>query len=146
MSKSQYMKQYRAEQLLVNPAYEADKYQRRVDTVNSDPWEFARLKMQKQRYSAGKRSIPWSLDDTKIVKKIALAEQCSISGRKLVHKINHPNSPSIDRKDSNKGYTPANSQVAAVVVNKAKGEMTQEEFLEMCLDVARHNGYRVVKK
>ena len=39
------------------------------------------------------------------------------------------NSPSLDRKNNSKGYTPANCQVITAQANRAKGEWTQGDLL-----------------
>lgn len=38
-------------------------------------------------------------------------------------------------------HTIDNAQVIADYINKAKGTMTQDEFIAMCVAVARHNGH-----
>lgn len=47
-------------------------------------------------------------------------------------------SPSIDRKDSALGYTPENCQLTTFAVNRAKSQMTMDEFLEMCRNVTKN--------
>lgn len=46
-----------------------------------------------------------------------------------------PYSPSIDRIDSAKGYTPENCQLTILHANLAKRDMGENEFVKMCLAV-----------
>ena len=39
---------------------------------------------------------------------------------------------SIDRIDSTKGYVPGNIQLVCSVINRMKGEMSQEMFIDFC--------------
>ena len=48
-----------------------------------------------------------------------------------------PFAPSIDRKDSKKGYTYENIQMVCIIVNKAKNEYPQELFDMMCISRVR---------
>ena len=51
-----------------------------------------------------------------------------------------PLAPSIDRKNSDEGYTPENCQLVTYIVNCAKNQFTGEEFLDMCRAVVRKSG------
>lgn len=44
----------------------------------------------------------------------------------------NPYSPSVDRKDSTKGYTYSNVQIVCTAYNIAKNQMTDDEFLNFC--------------
>jgi hypothetical protein len=120
---------------------EFDRYTRRLELTNGDPWRLARLRVPKQRYAAGKRGIDWDLDIEATVKRIATSTHCAISGRPLVFEISHKDVPSIDRKNSLKGYTRSNTQIVSSCVNIAKNKLTDQEFVEMCCDVAKMNGW-----
>lgn len=45
------------------------------------------------------------------------------------------NKPSLDRIDNTKGYTLDNIQLVTWIVNHSRGELTVEEFKEMCRKV-----------
>lgn len=51
-----------------------------------------------------------------------------------------PYAPSIDRKDSAKGYTPENCQLVCYMVNCARNQFSDYEFLRMCRAVVRVMG------
>jgi hypothetical protein len=45
--------------------------------------------------------------------------------------------PSLDRIDSNKGYTKNNIRLVAWIVNHCRGDLTDNDFIDMCKKVAR---------
>lgn len=47
-------------------------------------------------------------------------------------RMTNPYSPSVDRKDSTKGYTYSNVQIVCTAYNLAKNQMTDNEFLDFC--------------
>lgn len=47
--------------------------------------------------------------------------------------------PSLDRIDSNKGYTKHNIRLVAWIVNHCRGDLTDQDFIAMCKKVARRN-------
>lgn len=63
--------------------------------------------------------------------------RCYYSGRELVFEYNNSNKISIDRIESEKGYTKDNVRLVCWVVNQAKSDSSHEEFLEMCRDIER---------
>lgn len=58
-------------------------------------------------------------------------DTCSNEGRRK------PFAPSIDRIDNLKGYEPSNIRVVLAIVNNAKADFSDAEFLVMCDSVAR---------
>jgi len=110
-------------------------------------WLFLRSKFSKQRYSAKSvRGITWNLDEDALIERILNSGVCCLSGRELVFEPNYITTPSLDRIDSNVGYTDANVQWVGASVNTAKATLDNQEFIELCADIARHNGYTVVKQ
>ena len=118
-----------------------DKYTRLLELTNGDPERIASLRVSKQKYSAKKRGIGWKLDDQRIKRKIAKSTHCALSGRKLVFEVDNIDSPSIDRIKSHLDYTHHNIQIVTTAVNKAKHDLTDDEFLQICFDVAVKHGY-----
>jgi hypothetical protein len=51
----------------------------------------------------------------------------------------NPNSCTIDRIDSTKGYVKGNIQLVIWKANCIKQHMGNDEFIELCKDVARYN-------
>jgi hypothetical protein len=61
--------------------------------------------------------------------------RCTYSNRELEWGINTDNKCSIDRIDSDKGYTQDNVQLVCFMVNKAKSDMTHEGFLQFIQEI-----------
>jgi hypothetical protein len=142
MAQSEYDRKRYLKQKAQDPNFGKKKYRQQKKTLNSNPEAFASNKYTKQHSKAiHSRNIPWRLDRKKTVKQIVESEQCNLSGRHLVFEIGHPDSPSIDRINSKRGYTKSNIQIVTSRVNQAKNDMTDEEFIQLCIDVARHHGY-----
>jgi hypothetical protein len=118
-----------------------EKYTRLLEITNGDPWRIASMRVSKQKYAAKKRNLEWTLSDNTIINKIAKSTHCALSGRRLVFEINSIDTPSIDRKKNHLGYTPRNVQVVTSAVNKAKNVLSDQEFIQMCCDVAQQNGW-----
>lgn len=110
-------------------------------------WLFLRTKFAKQRYAArSQRGIKWNLNEEQMITRILDSGVCSLSGRPLVYEPNYITTPSLDRIDSDLGYTDTNVQWVGASVNTAKGTLDNQDFIELCADIARHNGYTVTKQ
>ena len=59
-------------------------------------------------------------------------ERCALSGVTLVMGDN----ASVDRIDSDHGYTPENIQWVDKTINQMKSDLDQEEFINWCRKVA----------
>jgi len=114
---------------------------RLLELTNGNPWRLASIRVSKQKNAAATRGIDWDLNRDSIVKRIATSTHCAISGRPLVFEIGHKDVPSIDRKNSLKGYTSRNTQIVSSSVNIAKNNLTDREFVEMCCNVAEKHGW-----
>ena len=68
--------------------------------------------------------------------------RCALSGRemtRIVGKGRVLTNISIDRVDSSRGYVPGNVQLVCCIVNWAKNNLDQAEFISFCCDIAdRH--------
>lgn len=64
---------------------------------------------------------------------------CSLSGLPIGwSKVGWHHSASIDRIDSNKGYTTDNVQLVHKKLNMMKGTLSNEEFIELCTAVSEN--------
>lgn len=66
--------------------------------------------------------------------------KCFFSEENLIFNGSHGKSfgnASLDRKDSNKGYTKDNCQLVTKQINISKGVMNNQEFITMCQQVAK---------
>ena len=72
--------------------------------------------------------------------------RCALSGRPMTHTLRAGDdrrwNVSLDRIDSSKVYARANCQLVCVAVNRAKHDLPENEFLEMCRQVVQHNSAR----
>lgn len=69
-------------------------------------------------------------------------EKCVLTGIKF----DDENLPSLDRIDSSKGYTKENIQLVLIRINKMKSDLKQNDFIDLCIDVARMAGAKISKK
>lgn len=91
---------------------------------------------QKLLYAARGRAKKHGLPCTITVDDIVIPEICPVLGIPLFPSVGNgrkqpaliPNSPSIDRLDNNKGYTPDNIRVISVRANDIKSDATLEEL------------------
>jgi hypothetical protein len=118
-----------------------DKYTKRLDALNGSSVLFAASKVSKQRYSAKRRGIDWKLHTDTTINRIVNSKTCALSGRELIFEIGHPDSPSIDRKNSDLGYTSRNTRIVTTAINIAKNDLTEKEFIGMCCNVAEQHGW-----
>ena len=65
--------------------------------------------------------------------------KCKLSGIPLEYKPNSINNLSIDRIDSNKGYTKDNIQLVTWAVNQSKNNLTNEQFLDLVSKIYKHS-------
>ena len=108
--------------------------------------KFLRVKLAKQRHAARAiRGIRWSLDEDRLIERIIASGRCCLSGRDLVYETNYITTPSLDRIDSDLGYTDDNVQWVGASVNTAKATLHNQDFIDLCADIARYNGYVVYK-
>ncbi len=81
---------------------------------------------------ASYRGIDWSLTEEYLK---ALPQTCHYSGIDLTLEQNKPNTISLDRIDSSKGYVEGNVVFCSWRINQAKNTMSQQEFLSMCKSI-----------
>lgn len=66
--------------------------------------------------------------------------RCAYTQLPLLATANQLNTVSLDRIDSSKGYIVGNIQLVCSAVNKMKSNMTERQFIDLCLLVAQNNG------
>ena len=88
------------------------------------------------RKRAGEKRLDFTLT-TEDVKRLAKTTVCAITGLKFndkscrVRGAAHPLSPSLDRKNPERGYVRENVRVISHWANMAKSTMTERQFKEM---------------
>ncbi len=89
------------------------------------------------RRRAKQKGFEFTITQEWIVERLE-AGVCQLSGLPLeIAQAGTANSPSLDRKNNSKGYTPANCQVITAQANRAKGEWTQGDLLIFCMSYVR---------
>ena len=73
-------------------------------------------------------------------------KKCALTGIELNLPTKHTEkwhtNASLDRINNSKGYIEGNLQWVDKMVNIAKQTYTQEEFIEMCMKVAKHLSHK----
>ena len=64
--------------------------------------------------------------------------KCAYSNIELKWEYNHPHKASIDRINSDKGYTIDNVHLVSHISNQAKSDLTEKNFLEMIKQIYEH--------
>ena len=65
--------------------------------------------------------------------------QCAYTKLPLLITANQPNTVSLDRVDSSKGYCVGNIQLVCAVINRMKRDYTEDQFIRLCHLVAQNN-------
>lgn len=85
-----------------------------------------RTRLSKLTNSAKKRGIHVNLDVNKYQELVKFG--CHFCGKDL----SDENGYCLDRVDNKKGYTIQNVVPCCKICNRAKGELSNEQFIEMC--------------
>ena len=107
-------------------------------------------KWRNSKYRAKRAKIPFSLTRAEAYQIfIDQRGRCALTGKKITIATTKqewrerlPNHGSMDRIDSDGGYTRDNVQWTLVSANQAKGSFHDEEFVEMCKAVVKYHGWR----
>ena len=92
---------------------------------------------------AKQRARKYSQDVVQIDKKylytLAKKQQmcCALTGESMTLITNRPDTISLDKIDPKKGYIEGNVQWLCWAVNRAKGDLTTEVFINMCTRITR---------
>lgn len=81
------------------------------------------------KFSAKLRGIEWKLSEQDLQH---LPLTCVYTGQELVYESRLPNTISLDRIDSTKGYEPGNIVFCCEKVNKMKQDLPVDQFLQLC--------------
>jgi len=101
----------------------------------------AKIFLQNARKSAAKRGQEFDLTIEDIVD--CWDSQwgiCAYSGRSMTLETGKLNTVSIERINSDVGYTPANTILVCQAINRMKSDFGFEDFYELCRDVADFMG------
>lgn len=111
-------------------------------TYYSKTWGRAASLYTSARLRSKKLDRPFEITSNFIKEKIEKGI-CEKSGLKFdlsyVETRRNPFAPSVDRIDSNGGYTVENTQIVCSMYNAGKNEHDELDFIAMCLAVAENN-------
>jgi hypothetical protein len=121
--------------------YAADKKHaaKRADLLESDIKLFARDQWNKLRKGAIIRKISWRITLRDFTALLSTQRHCAISGREVSFRLGDVNKASLDRIDSNKGYTLDNVQIVTTIANMMKRNWLQEDIIALAKDIAKHH-------
>ncbi len=76
--------------------------------------------------------------DLEVLTSLWLFQQgkCALTGRPMSLESGSPWVVSVDKRDPALGYSVSNMQLSCWAANRAKGDLTHDEFVDMCRDVA----------
>lgn len=117
---------YKARALRHKGVYNKQRTKLSIDWDRKNP---DRILLATAKHRARKKQIPFDLT----VDDIFIPDICPILGIKLVRRLGQgygagPSSPSLDRIDTNKGYTKDNVHVISYKANAMKSNATAEEL------------------
>ncbi|MBE0563691.1 MAG: hypothetical protein IH622_23130 [Ochrobactrum anthropi] len=97
-----------------------------------------RITDAKARCKKLKRDNPNVSDEYLYHLFLSQERKCALTGVPLSLEKDHPHSLSLDQIDPGKGYVEGNVQWLSWYVNRAKGEMLTDVFVDMCEVVLNH--------
>lgn len=126
----------------LTPAQVARARRKRTSTENTRRWRSenpGRYLWLQARYRAKKRNVYFEITP----KDVVVPDYCPVMGIRMVMGNGKksgptPNSPTLDRIDPSKGYTPENVWVISWRANILKGDATIEELEALLVHMRRH--------
>lgn len=101
----------------------------------------AKIFLQNAKKSAVKRQQLFELTVSDVVNFWNTQQAvCAYSGRLMTLKAGQLNTVSIERIDSNVGYTLENTILVCQAINRMKSNFEFDEFYDLCRDVAKYLG------
>jgi len=101
----------------------------------------AKVFLRNAKNSAKKRNQVFDLTIEDVAESWHQQHQiCAYSGREMTLEHGHLNTVSIERIDSNIGYTKENTILVCQAINRMKSDFAYEDFFELCRDVAQFLG------
>ena len=137
----EYQRQWRKDNKELYDDQQRRTRESRKTKINSDPEYFINYTFTSLRNGAEVRGYAFNLNKSQLTKIITSNTKCALSGRTLVLKQNDPNKVSIDRIDNRYGYSLKNCQAVSQQINKHRLDLSVEDFVAMCCDVAANNGW-----
>ena len=132
----EYNKQYRKEHTIERKQYNTRYREEKSDIIKKNSRQI-KYRYSKWRSGAKSRKIPFNLtlEEVLIMPKI-----CYYTGKELTMEPNKLNSISLDRLDSDVGYTKNNVVFCCKHINIMKSTLTYNQFIDACqVIINNHN-------
>lgn len=114
----------------------------RTERINSDPDQFVAYMYEGLKRGAIVRGYAFNLNKKQLKELLTENTVCALSGRPVVLQQYARDKASVDRINNNHGYSLKNVQVVSQQINRHRLDLSVEEFINMCCDVAKHHGWR----
>ena len=119
-------------------------YQEHKETITKSLAKYrienrAQIMLTRVKGRAKKEGIPFDLT----LEDIVIPNRCPIFNKPFTYGKGHKFNPSVDRIDSNGGYTKGNIQIISMLANTMKNGATLDELYEFCHGMLAHMGYQI---
>ena len=99
-----------------------------------------RYMIQMGRKRARQKQIEWNIELPFLLRLWEKQQaKCAYSVVPFTYEDNHPHTVSLDRIDSQKGYTEDNVQFVCTIVNYIKQRYPEKQFFDFCSLITQHN-------
>lgn len=125
--------------------FPCSRKKRTLDSDNKGPYNtgtgyFTSRLYSSWKGSAKRRNHDWLINKEDLDKKYKQQNmRCALSGIEMELKHKSLTRPSLDRIDSNKGYTKDNIQFVCVAINIMKNKFSESFFIDMCNRISDFN-------
>lgn len=137
----EYQRRWRKENPELYKEQQARTRANRNVKINSDPEYFFTYMYRGLKEGAERRGYAFNLTRSQLKTLLLENTKCALSGRSLVFKQYDPNKSSVDRIDNRYGYSLKNCQVVSGQINRHRLDLSVEDFVKMCCEVAQHHGW-----
>ena len=114
-----------------------DRHRRKSPQARRSEW--VRNLTGNARYRARQKGLEFTITSDWVRERLERGV-CEVTGEPFIYgrgMARGPNSPSLDRIDPSKGYTPDNTRVVIWAYNAAKQDFTEQQFLYVCYVLAK---------
>lgn len=116
--------------------------QYRNERINSDPDKFVAYMYEGLKRGAIARGYAFNLNKKQLKDLLTENKVCALSGRPVVLQQYARDKASVDRVNNKHGYSVKNVQVVSQQINRHRLDLSVDDFVTMCCDVAKHHGWR----
>ena len=118
------------------------KYMSKIDSSFD---MFVKHSFRSLKSGAKARNLSFNLTKKQLATALKEATHCAKTGRLLEHRRHSPAKASVDRINSRYGYSVKNIQIVCQQYNYTKMDSTDDELMQLSIDLLKHNGYNITK-